>query len=114
MSGMACPQSPSPHLPQQTPEPYSYGTMRTKQKQRFVAQVVRPRCVAAPAERMSPCPANRDVTNHVHAALLAWSYLQVTPANPHLLHGLVDEDVGACSCWQLKESGGRLCCSGGA
>ncbi|KAL4438720.1 hypothetical protein ABPG77_006324 [Micractinium sp. CCAP 211/92] len=41
---------------EETPEPYSYGTMRTKQKQRFVAQVV-------------------------------------TPANPHLLHGLVDEDV---------------------
>ncbi|KAL4440153.1 hypothetical protein ABPG75_003154 [Micractinium tetrahymenae] len=41
---------------EETPEPYSYGSMRTKQKQRFVAQVV-------------------------------------TPANPHLLHGLVDEDV---------------------
>ncbi|PSC73121.1 DNA mismatch repair mitochondrial isoform X1, partial [Micractinium conductrix] len=41
---------------EETPEGYSYGSMRTKQKQRFVAAVV-------------------------------------TPANPHLLHGLVDEDA---------------------
>ncbi|EFN52896.1 hypothetical protein CHLNCDRAFT_138439 [Chlorella variabilis] len=42
---------------EEAPEPYSYGSMRTRQKQRYVAAVV-------------------------------------TPANPHLLHGLVDDDTG--------------------
>ena len=41
---------------EEAPEPYSYGSMRSRQKARYVAGVV-------------------------------------TPASPHLLHGLVDADA---------------------
>lgn len=113
----------------QAPENYSYGLAHKKQKDRYVAQVVRPlvwhllcgvcRCrllacsvvehcgalhvssscaPTFPDGCLPACDARSLRQQHIQpvsctplcSALLP---LQVTPASPHLLHGLVDEET---------------------
>lgn len=81
----------------QTPEGYAYGAMRTKQKERYIAAVVSVtalctalHCLLGAAVSHSAAPAR-----HAHSPPLPChnNATQVTPANPYLLHGLVDEDA---------------------